>query len=95
MAPRRAARGLLRARSAGVPLAWGAGSIDAEDRVAGEPAHARLSGEGHRGAQLAAEDVQGALDDGAALAQVYSALIFEGPALIGRIDRGLTARAVS
>jgi dihydroorotate dehydrogenase len=36
-----------------------------------------------------AEDVKGALDDGAALAQVYSALIFEGPALIGRIHEGL------
>lgn len=36
-----------------------------------------------------AEDVQEALDDGAALAQIYSALIFEGPALIGRIHEGL------
>ncbi len=36
-----------------------------------------------------AEDVQGALDDGAALAQIYSALIFEGPALISRIHQGL------
>jgi dihydroorotate dehydrogenase len=36
-----------------------------------------------------AEDVQGALDDGAALAQVYSALIFQGPSLVGRIHRGL------
>ena len=35
------------------------------------------------------EDVQGALDDGAALAQIYSALIFEGPGLVGRIHRGL------
>jgi dihydroorotate dehydrogenase len=36
-----------------------------------------------------AEDVRGALDDGAALAQIYSALIFEGPGLIGRIHREL------
>jgi len=36
-----------------------------------------------------AVDVQGALDDGAALAQIYSALIFEGPGLVGRIHRGL------
>lgn len=36
-----------------------------------------------------AEDVQGALDDGAALAQVYSALIFEGPGLVQRIHAGL------
>ncbi|NTW86396.1 MAG: quinone-dependent dihydroorotate dehydrogenase [Holophagaceae bacterium] len=35
------------------------------------------------------EDVQGALDDGAALAQIYSALIFQGPALVERIHRGL------
>ena len=35
------------------------------------------------------EDVQGALADGAALAQVYSALIFEGPSLVGRIHQGL------
>jgi dihydroorotate dehydrogenase len=35
------------------------------------------------------EDVQGALDDGAALAQIYSALIFEGPSLIRRIHSGL------
>jgi len=39
-----------------------------------------------------AEDVQGALDDGAALAQIYSALIFEGPALISRIHQGLAAK---
>ena len=39
------------------------------------------------------EDIQGALHDGAALAQIYSALIFEGPALIGRIHEGLVARA--
>jgi dihydroorotate dehydrogenase len=36
-----------------------------------------------------AEDVQGALDDGAALAQIYSALIFAGPSLVGRIHQGL------
>jgi dihydroorotate dehydrogenase len=36
-----------------------------------------------------AEDVQDALDDGAALTQIYSALIFEGPALISRIHQGL------
>jgi len=36
-----------------------------------------------------AEDVRGALDDGAALAQIYSALIFEGPGLVGRIHAGL------
>lgn len=35
------------------------------------------------------EDVQGALDDGAALAQIYSALIFQGPSLIRRIHAGL------
>jgi dihydroorotate dehydrogenase len=34
-------------------------------------------------------DVQGALDDGAALVQIYSALIFEGPSLILRIQSGL------
>jgi dihydroorotate dehydrogenase len=37
-----------------------------------------------------AEDVQGALDDGAALTQIYSALIFEGPRLVSRIHQGLT-----
>jgi dihydroorotate dehydrogenase len=36
-----------------------------------------------------AEDVHGALADGAALAQVYSALIFQGPALLQRIHQGL------
>ncbi|WP_257308637.1 quinone-dependent dihydroorotate dehydrogenase [Geothrix fuzhouensis] len=36
-----------------------------------------------------AEDVQGALDDGAVLAQIYSALIFEGPSLVRRIHEGL------
>lgn len=35
------------------------------------------------------EDVQGALEDGAALAQIYSALIFEGPSLVSRIHQGL------
>jgi dihydroorotate dehydrogenase len=37
-----------------------------------------------------AADVQGALDDGAALTQIYSALIFEGPRLVSRIHQGLT-----
>ncbi len=41
-----------------------------------------------------AEDVQGALADGAGLAQIYSALIFEGPALVGRIHRGLVPACV-
>lgn len=36
-----------------------------------------------------AAEVEGALDDGAALAQIYSSLIFEGPSLVGRIHRGL------
>jgi dihydroorotate dehydrogenase len=36
-----------------------------------------------------AEDVQGSLDDGAALAQIYSALIFEGPGLVKHIQEGL------
>ncbi len=35
------------------------------------------------------EDVQGALDDGAALAQIYSALIFKGPGLVDRIHQGI------
>ncbi|MBI1753341.1 MAG: quinone-dependent dihydroorotate dehydrogenase [Acidobacteria bacterium] len=39
-----------------------------------------------------AAEVGDALDDGAALAQVYSALIFEGPSLVGRIHRGLAER---
>ena len=33
-----------------------------------------------------ADDVQGALADGAALAQIYTALIFEGPGLVNRIN---------
>jgi dihydroorotate dehydrogenase len=33
-----------------------------------------------------AEDVKGALEDGAVLAQIYSALIFEGPGLVNRIN---------
>jgi dihydroorotate dehydrogenase len=41
------------------------------------------------------EDVQGALEDGAALAQIYSALIFEGPALITRIYSRLTSSKFS
>ncbi len=40
------------------------------------------------------EDVRGALADGAALAQVYSALIFQGPSLIRRIDQGLMTEAI-
>ena len=38
-----------------------------------------------------AEDVRGALDEGAALAQIYSALIFEGPGLVARIHRELAS----
>ncbi|MBK9795893.1 MAG: quinone-dependent dihydroorotate dehydrogenase [Holophagaceae bacterium] len=40
-----------------------------------------------------AEDVHDALDDGAALAQIYSALIFQGPGLIRRMEQGLVAMA--
>lgn len=36
------------------------------------------------------EEVQTALDDGAALTQIYSAFIFEGPLLPSRIHRGLS-----
>ena len=36
-----------------------------------------------------AEDVRDALDDGAVLAQIYSALIFEGPGLVDRIHAGI------
>ena len=36
------------------------------------------------------EDVQGALDDGAALAQIYSALIFQGPGLVAAVHQHLT-----
>jgi dihydroorotate dehydrogenase len=36
-----------------------------------------------------ADDVRGALEDGAGLAQIYSALIFEGPSLVHRIHKGL------
>ena len=39
-----------------------------------------------------AEDARIALEDGAALVQIYSALIFEGPLLIGRMNRGLAER---
>ncbi|GLH72518.1 dihydroorotate dehydrogenase (quinone) [Geothrix limicola] len=42
-----------------------------------------------------AQDVQGALEDGAALAQIYSALIFEGPNLVDRIHRGLASNPSS
>jgi len=35
------------------------------------------------------DEVSEALDEGAALAQIYSALIFEGPSLVSRINKGL------
>lgn len=35
------------------------------------------------------EDVRTALEDGAVLAEIYTALIFEGPGLPGRINKGL------
>jgi dihydroorotate dehydrogenase len=38
-----------------------------------------------------AEDAHVALEDGAALVQVYSALIFEGPLLVGRMNQGLAS----
>ena len=38
------------------------------------------------------DDAVQALQDGAALVQVYSALIFQGPALVGRINRELAGR---
>jgi dihydroorotate dehydrogenase len=41
------------------------------------------------GGITAAGDAREALADGAALAQLYTALIFEGPGLVGRIHRGL------
>ncbi len=38
-------------------------------------------------------EVKQALEDGAALAQIYTALIFEGPGLVGRINQELAATA--
>jgi dihydroorotate dehydrogenase len=38
------------------------------------------------------EDAAVALQDGAALVQIYSSLIFEGPMLIGRMNRELAER---
>ena len=37
-------------------------------------------------------DVAGALQDGAALVQIYTALVFEGPGLVGRMNRELATR---
>ena len=39
-----------------------------------------------------AEDALAKIEAGASLIQLYSALVFEGPALIGRINRGIAAR---
>ena len=36
-----------------------------------------------------AEEARARLDAGASLVQIYSAMVFEGPALVGRILRGL------
>lgn len=41
-----------------------------------------------------AEEVKGALDDGAVLAQIYSALIFQGPGLVSRIHEGLAGTGI-
>lgn len=77
--------------------AWGAGGLSGRplaekarsvrrrilDRLAGRLPLLACGGIG------GPEDARAALADGAALVQVYSALIFEGPGLVGRITRGL------
>lgn len=81
--------------------AWGAGGLSGRglhekarhvrkrvlDRLAGKLPLVACGGLG------SGMDVREALADGAALAQVYSALIFEGPGLVARINRALAQGA--
>ena len=53
------------------------------------PAEVRLMAGGGLGS---GEDAARALQDGAALVQIYSSLIFEGPLLVGRMNRELETR---
>jgi dihydroorotate dehydrogenase len=45
------------------------------------------------GGVFTAEDVRACIDAGASTVQVYTALIYEGPGLPGKLTRGLTGRA--
>jgi dihydroorotate dehydrogenase len=59
-------------------------------RVLGRiPHHLKLMACGGIGS---GEDAAVALQDGAALVQIYSSLIFEGPLLVGRMNRDLAER---
>ena len=44
------------------------------------------------GGIASAEDAAAMLDAGARAVQVYSALVFQGPGLVGKIRKGLRAR---
>lgn len=90
-------RGIVSEANRAKVEAWGAGGLSGRGlhdkaRQVRKRVLARLAGKlplvacGGLGSSA---DVKEALQDGAALAQVYSALIFEGPGLVGRINREL------
>lgn len=47
------------------------------------------------GGIFTAEDVAGCLDAGATTVQIYTALIYRGPGVVGELTRGLTGRATA
>lgn len=90
-------RGIVSEANRAKVEAWGAGGLSGRGlhekaRQVRKRVLARLAGNLPLvacGGLGSGEDVRQALDDGAALAQVYSALIFEGPGLVARINREL------
>jgi dihydroorotate dehydrogenase len=94
-------RSLVPTASRAAVAEWGDGGISG--RPLGERArHVRLRimrRLGGRGVLIACggigspDDVRQALDDGAALVQIYSALVFEGPLLVRRVNRACAKSA--
>jgi dihydroorotate dehydrogenase len=90
-------RGIVSAANRERVERWGAGGLSgrglhAKAREVRQRVLARLAGRLPLvacGGLGSGADVQEALEDGAALAQLYTALIFEGPGLVGRINREL------
>jgi len=90
-------RGIVSDKNRSKVEAWGDGGLSGRGlRSKARAVHQRILGRLPKhlafmacGGLGSAEEVQTALDDGAALTQVYSAFIFEGPMLPSRIHREL------
>ena len=93
-------RGIVSAANRAKVEAWGAGGLSgrplaAKARAVRQRLLQRLQGRLPLiacGGLSDPEDAKAALADGAALVQIYSALIFQGPGLVSRINAGLAEK---